>query len=89
MKPPRPAREITDAMTIAEIQDAWQRELEQANASTAGTSPAEVRDPTELDRLAAEFAESIGATLEEKPTKAAELDDGEKLRALLRNRDGP
>jgi len=54
---------------IAEIQDAWQRELEQANASAAGTSPAEVRDPAELDRLARAFAKSIGAKMMELLTE--------------------
>jgi hypothetical protein len=61
----RPVREITDDMSIAEIQDEWARTLEEANASTVEGSPAKVRDPAELDRLARAFAKSIGAKMME------------------------
>ena len=67
-KAPRPVREISPDMTIAEVQDVWQLELEAANASTADMSPAKLSDPAELDRLAAEFARSIGAQVEEAET---------------------
>ena len=62
-RPWRPIREITDDMSIAEIQDEWAHTLEEANASTLEGSPAEVRDPAELDRLVRAFAKSIGAKM--------------------------
>ena len=64
----RPVREITPDMSVEAIQDAWQLELEMANASTVDMSPAKISDPEELDRLAAEFARSIGAQVEEAET---------------------
>ena len=62
----RPVREITPDMSVEAIQDAWQLELD---ASTVDMSPAKISDPEELDRLAAEFARSIGAQVEEAETK--------------------
>src|SRR5262249_46746840 len=67
-RPWRPVREITDDMSIAEIQDEWAHTLEESNASTAEGSPAQVRDSAELDRLARAFGESIGAQVEEAET---------------------
>jgi hypothetical protein len=52
-------------MSIAEIQDEWAHTIEEATASTVEGSPAEVRDPADLDRRARAFAKSIGAKMTE------------------------
>jgi hypothetical protein len=74
--PSRAPRQITPGMSLAEAQNEWQLALEEAKALAVEASPAEARDPAQLDRLAAAFAQSIGAQVEE--SEAQECADGEK-----------
>jgi hypothetical protein len=67
--PKSPVKIPPDA-TVAELADLYARELEVMAASSVDVAPAKVIDQAELDQLATQFGEMIGARIEEpKPGK--------------------